>query len=133
MQTARYHREQAELCLEMARSMSDRQAADTLCQAAARHFAEALEVEKRQDHPPAPLVDVRNVTNKRPDDFSDSFYYRAIRTQIGEALRSQWVPTEPSPERLLDLLQELDQLKGEDAGGANGPTVAPAPPRRKER
>src|SRR5580700_1407215 len=87
MQTARYHREQAELCLEMARSMSDRQAADTLCTAAARHFAEALEVEKRQDHPPAPLVDVRNVTNKRPDDFSDSFYYRAIRTQIGEALR----------------------------------------------
>jgi hypothetical protein len=47
MQTARYHREQAELCLEMARSMSDRQAADMLCTAAARHFAEALEVEKK--------------------------------------------------------------------------------------
>jgi hypothetical protein len=73
------------------------------------------------------------VTNKRPDDFSDSFYYRAIRTQIGEALRSQLVPTEPSPERLLDLLQELDRLKGEDARGANGSTEAPAPPREKER
>jgi hypothetical protein len=47
IQTARYHREQAELCLEMARSMSDRQAADMLCTVAARHFAEALEVEKQ--------------------------------------------------------------------------------------
>ena len=49
------------------------------------------------------------------DDFSDSFYYRAIRTKIGEALRSQLLPTEPPPERLLDLLQQLDQPSG--AGG----------------
>jgi hypothetical protein len=46
MPTARYHREQAELCLEMAGHMSDRQAADDLCSAAARHFAEAIELEK---------------------------------------------------------------------------------------
>jgi hypothetical protein len=46
MPTARYHREQAELCLEMAGHMSDRQAADDLCTAAARHFAEAIELEK---------------------------------------------------------------------------------------
>ena len=37
------------------------------------------------------------------DGFSDSFYYRAIRTKIGEALRSQLMPMEPPPERLLDL------------------------------
>jgi hypothetical protein len=47
------------------------------------------------------------------DDFSDSFYYRAIRTKIGEALRSQLLAREPAPERLLDLLQELDQPGGE--------------------
>ena len=46
MPTARYHRDQAELCLEMAGHMSDRQAADTLCAAAARHFAQAIELEK---------------------------------------------------------------------------------------
>jgi hypothetical protein len=42
------------------------------------------------------------------DDFSDSFYYRAIRTKIGEAVRSELEPTEPPPKRLLDLLQALD-------------------------
>jgi hypothetical protein len=43
---ARYHRDQAELCREMARQMSDRNASDVLCAAAARHFARALELEK---------------------------------------------------------------------------------------
>jgi hypothetical protein len=47
------------------------------------------------------------------DDFSDSFYYRAIRTKIGEALRRQLLAKEPPPERVLDLLQELDQLGSE--------------------
>jgi hypothetical protein len=81
-----------------------------LCTVAARHFEQAIEVEKMQDHPPAPpIVGIRNLTNNLPDDFSDSFYYRAIRTKIGEALRCQLVPTEPPPERLLDLLQKLDE------------------------
>jgi hypothetical protein len=46
------------------------------------------------------------------DDFSDSFYYRAIRTRIGDALRSQLVPTEPAPESFLKMLLALDQTKG---------------------
>jgi hypothetical protein len=79
-----------------------------------------------------PSPEPPNMTNKRPADSSDSFYYRAIRTKIGEALRSQFVPTEPPPKRLLDFLQELDQLKG-DARGANGWTDGPAPQREKER
>jgi hypothetical protein len=120
MQTARYHREQAELCLEMARSMRDRRAADILRAAAVRHFEQAIELEKMQDHPPAPpTVGVPNVRNERPDDFSDSFYYRAIRTKIGEALRSHFSPTEPPPERLLDLLQKLDEPRVGDTGGAD--------------
>jgi hypothetical protein len=44
-----------------------------------------------------------------PEDFSDSFYYRAIRTRIGEVLRTLFVPTEPAPERFLNLLLALDQ------------------------
>jgi hypothetical protein len=52
------------------------------------------------------------------EEFSDSLYYRAIRTRIGEALRTLFVPAEPSPERLLKLLQALDQPKDGDIGGS---------------
>jgi hypothetical protein len=38
-----YHRHQAELCLEIARQMIDRQKADRLCAAAAQHLAQAIE------------------------------------------------------------------------------------------
>jgi hypothetical protein len=52
------------------------------------------------------------------DDFSDSFYYRAIRTKIGEVLPSHLLAQEPPPERLLNLLQELDPPDG--GTGATG-------------
>jgi hypothetical protein len=58
MQSARYHRCQAELCLEMARLMSDRHAADALCAAAARHVAQAAELEKQAGHFGHPTVGV---------------------------------------------------------------------------
>jgi hypothetical protein len=35
-------------------------------------------------------------------------YEQAIRTQIGEGLRTLFVPTEPAPKRLLDLLNALE-------------------------
>jgi hypothetical protein len=54
------------------------------------------------------------------DDFSDSFYYRAIRTKIGEALRSHFVPTQLPPKRLLDLLQRIDQPRGDDTARTEG-------------
>jgi hypothetical protein len=41
-------------------------------------------------------------------------YDRIIRANIGEALRTLLVPTEPTPKRLLDLLDALDQPKGGD-------------------
>jgi hypothetical protein len=44
-------------------------------------------------------------------------YDRAIRTKIGETLRTLFVPAEPAPERLLELLDALDQPKGRDTGG----------------
>ena len=44
-------------------------------------------------------------------------YDRAIRTKIGEALRTLFVPTEPTPKRLLELLDALEQPKGGDTGG----------------
>jgi hypothetical protein len=45
MRDARYLRAQAELCLEMARQVSDRATADNLRAEAARYHAEAAEIE----------------------------------------------------------------------------------------
>jgi hypothetical protein len=45
MRDARYLRAQAELCLEMARQVSDRATADNLREEADRHHAEATEIE----------------------------------------------------------------------------------------
>ena len=55
-------------------------------------------------------------------------YNGAIRTKIGEGLRTLFVPTEPPPKRLLELLHALDQPKGREAKRARG-----TPPRRGKR
>jgi len=44
------------------------------------------------------------------------FYNRAIRTRIGDELRALFVPTESTPQRLLELLHMLDQPKRSNAG-----------------
>jgi hypothetical protein len=41
------------------------------------------------------------------DDFRDSFYYRAIRTRIGAALRAQFDLSQPLPDRITALLTRL--------------------------
>jgi hypothetical protein len=56
------------------------------------------------------------------------FYNGAIRTKIGEGLRTLFVPTEPPPKRLLELLHALDQPKGSEAKRARG-----TPPRLGKR
>ena len=48
------------------------------------------------------------MTRKSPGPFSDSFYYRAMQTKIGEELRTRLVPTEPASDQILKALQELD-------------------------
>ena len=47
METARYFRDQAALCLKIAQQMSDPQAAEDLRVAAAQRFARAAELEKQ--------------------------------------------------------------------------------------
>jgi hypothetical protein len=42
----------------------------------------------------------------------DSFYYRAIRTKLGDALRAQYDLKEPLPESLATVLFELDRQEG---------------------
>jgi hypothetical protein len=53
--------------------------------------------------------------SERPDDFSESFYYRAIRTRIGDALRAQYDVSEPLPRTFLTLLMQLDGEPKENA------------------
>ena len=43
------------------------------------------------------------------------FYNGAIRTKIGEGLRTLFVPTEPPSKRFLELLHALDQPEGSDS------------------
>jgi hypothetical protein len=43
----------------------------------------------------------------RDDEFKDSFYYRAIRTRIGAALRAQFDMSQPLPDRIAALLAVL--------------------------
>jgi hypothetical protein len=70
----------------------------------------------------------------RDEDFKDSFYYRAIRTRIGAALRAQFDLSQPLPERITALLTQLDKepggaapAEGADTGGGTGndPTGKP--------
>ena len=49
MQDARYFRSQAELCLELARQVSDRRMADSLRSDAAQYFLRATELETAKE------------------------------------------------------------------------------------
>jgi hypothetical protein len=49
MQSPAYFRDQAALCLEIARHISDSQAVENLRASAATHFASAHEVERRTE------------------------------------------------------------------------------------
>ena len=62
------------------------------------------------------------------DDLKDSYYLRAMRTSIGAALRSECAPNEPLPDRLAELLKELDKSEngaGSPAASENAPRQAP--------
>jgi hypothetical protein len=51
----------------------------------------------------------------------DSFYYRAIRTKIGDALRAQYDLSLPLPHIFLALLMQLDEKPREKTPRAPGP------------
>jgi hypothetical protein len=116
MEDARYQRQQAEHCLRMARHISDPLAANLMRAAAASHFAKAVELEDNAK------AKEERVT---PSDVSDSFYYRAIRTGVGQGLRTQPVPTEPLPERVLNALRALDGPVDDAAGEEEVSSSAP--------
>ena len=54
---------------------------------------------------------------KRDDDLKDSFYLYIMRSSIGAGVRSQYSPNGHMPDRLAELLKELERTEG---GGAQG-------------
>ena len=84
MENARFFRGQAAMCLQIAGQTSDPERAEAFLVAATRYFAQAIALEKRTE-------------------------LAGIQAQIGEALRTLFAVTEPSPERLLELVRVLDQ------------------------
>ena len=63
---------------------------------------------------------------KGQDVWQKSFYERAIQTSIGSALRAQYDLSEPLPERLADLLRELEDVEHGDGSEAPGAPSAKA-------
>lgn len=49
----------------------------------------------------------------RRDDLKDSFYLYIMRTSIGSGLREEYAPDEGLPDRLAELLRELDGLENQ--------------------
>ena len=57
----------------------------------------------------------------RRDDLKDSFYLYIMRASIGAGLRSQYTPNEHLPDRLTELLRELDEPAGQVPGEKRRP------------
>jgi hypothetical protein len=55
------------------------------------------------------------------DDLKDSFYLYIMRTSIGAGLRSEYAPNEHLPDRLAELLRELDGPEDQVAQGKRPP------------
>jgi hypothetical protein len=68
----------------------------------------------------------------RDDDLKDSFYLYIMRSSIGAGLKSQYSPNGHLPDRLAELMKELEEA---DSPGAEGHKEArhPKPARRHVR
>jgi hypothetical protein len=49
--------------------------------------------------------------SKRDDDLKDSFYLYIMRNSIGAGLRSQYEPNGHMPDRLAELLENLNRAE----------------------
>src|SRR5262245_32480476 len=60
------------------------------------------------------------------DGWQKTFYHRAMQTSLGSALRAQYDLAQPLPDRLSDLLRQLDDLDhgdGDDAPAKLPPAI----------
>jgi hypothetical protein len=60
----------------------------------------------------------------RDDDLKDSFYLYIMRSSIGAGLKSQYSPNGHMPDRLAELMKELEEADSHDAGEERHPKPA---------
>jgi hypothetical protein len=68
---------------------------------------------------------------KRDDDFKDSFYLHIMRSSIGAGLKSQYSPNGHMPDRLAELMKELEEAGDNGAEGEAGKEEQGLQPARK--
>ena len=68
---------------------------------------------------------------KRNDDLKDSFYLYIMRNSIGAGLRSQYAPDQHMPDRLAELVRELDGAEGEGTEEKRNPPSTRKQARKK--
>jgi hypothetical protein len=54
--------------------------------------------------------------DEKPGHWKHSYYHRLVRTQLGEALKDQLPPKDHLPDRLAELLRELDEADRSRSG-----------------
>jgi hypothetical protein len=67
---------------------------------------------------------------KRDDDLKDSFYLYIMRSSIGAGLKTQYSHNGHMPDRLAELMKELDEVEDH---GAEGEEQHPRPGRKHPR
>ena len=128
MKDASYFRARAELCLNVARLLSDRNAAERLRIEAAENVARAVALEARSGSPvsnssamagrPEPLPDFANPASAKeehksgkPDARKGNRYRRVIQTMIGQELGARYDLPQEIPHRILTLLMQLNEQR----------------------
>ena len=128
MKDANYFRARAELCLNVARLLSDRNAAERLRVEAAENVARAVALEARSGSPVSnssamagrrePLPDFADpaLTNEgsksgQPDVRNDDGYRSLIQTMIGQELGARYDLPQEIPHRILTLLMQLNEQR----------------------
>jgi hypothetical protein len=84
MEKSLYLRNQALACLRIASETGDADTAELMRVAAVRYFAQAVELTKKKD-----IAD--------------------LQASIGEEIRNQFLPANPPPKQVLDLLDTLNR------------------------
>ena len=58
--------------------------------------------------------------DEKPEHWKHSYYHRLVHTQLGEALKDQFPPKGRLPDRLAELLRELDEADRSRSGSPEG-------------
>jgi hypothetical protein len=124
MKDASYFRARAELCLNVARLLSDRNAAERLRIEAAENVARAVALEARSGPSSSPAMgqgrSADSTTPKLADEKSksgppnvwkDDRHRRVVQAMIGQELGARYDLPRELPHRILTLLMQLNEQR----------------------